>query len=518
MSLPAPKRRRTSPATKDDEDDQAISSQAEEPELPPTPDHRDPVVSTPPSGIHNTPSKRHKSKKVDSLFSSPSRRKLRQPTKDDADLGTGVVTPLEQLELECIYDPRVSWKKQLDWLHKQAEQASHDIALANATIARLVRDSRGEKQTFETNELVGLLQRHLFTSPHEDAVSEPQSQFLGLFGLEFTNDHDDAAEPSSAQVILPGFNDSQSTHRLGPNNEMLPEPKSHHPLRLTAAEAKPFLQSFSPLEFTGNYLGASQFAGVELFPDPGGVFNPDVLHHDIQVSAQPPFGDPFFSAKIHADVNVNTLLVEAVSVDHISGCANELTPLMNSICHAEKNRTSIVKRNLGVLGWGMAEWLRVAVRRAMFWKTLDDELVGDSNVAEMVRECRAGKRKRGRGRKEPSLVLADTEYMGVVSREYEIPVLSPQPLFLGGHFETTTPATLCVGWRIEFDWTGHARSDITLKVNVPEKWREFDTRGTLSTFSEVFQVLLSRGQDPVDAVRETVAWLAGPELVKLTGT
>ncbi|KAM7221837.1 hypothetical protein V8F06_002830 [Rhypophila decipiens] len=514
MSSPAPKRRRTSPATNDDEDDQAISSQAEEPELPPTPNHRDPVVSTPPSGIHNTPSKRNKSKKVDSLFSSPSRRKLRQPTKDDADLGTGVATPLEQLELECVYDPRVNWKKQLHWLHRQAEQASRDIALADATIARLARDPRGENQAFETNELVGLLQRHLFSSLHDDPVSEPQSQFLGLFGLEFTNDEDDAAEPSSARRILPGFNDFfQSTHRLEPDNEVLPEPKSHHPLRLTAAEAKPFLQSFCPLEFTGHYFAASQL-GFKLSPDPGGSFNPDILHHGIQVSAQPPFGDPFFRAKIDAKVNVNTLLVEDVSVRYTSGCARELTPLMDSICHPAKNRTSIVKTNLGVLGWGMAEWLRVAIRRAKFWKTLDDELVGDSNVAQMVREFRAGKKrnKRGRGgKKEPSLGRGDTQYLDVVSREYEMPVLSPQP------FETT-PATLCVGWRIEFDWTGQARSDITLKANVPEKWHEFDTRGTLSALSEVFQVLLSRGQDPVDAVRETVAWLAGPELVKLTGT
>ena len=33
---------------------------APEPELPPTPEHPDPVVSTPPSGIHNTPSRRPK--------------------------------------------------------------------------------------------------------------------------------------------------------------------------------------------------------------------------------------------------------------------------------------------------------------------------------------------------------------------------------------------------------------------------------------------------------------------------
>lgn len=36
----------------------------EEPELPPTPQHPDPVVSTPPSGIHNTPSKRPRRSKA----------------------------------------------------------------------------------------------------------------------------------------------------------------------------------------------------------------------------------------------------------------------------------------------------------------------------------------------------------------------------------------------------------------------------------------------------------------------
>jgi hypothetical protein len=114
-------------------------------------------------------------------------------------------------------------------------------------------------------------------------------------------------------------------------------------------------------------------------------------------------------------------------------------------------------------------------------------------------------------------------FMGRTRLDLEVPVLNG-----GGQGEVST---LRVQWRILFDWTGEARSEIGVLVGVPGKCEYFwlihsdfqllianvlaghkhDERGQLSGLPKLFDELIQGGEEPLTAVRTVVCLLAGEE-------
>jgi hypothetical protein len=268
---------------------------------------------------------------------------------------------------------------------------------------------------------------------------------------------------------------------------------------MTASEALPYLQVFTPLTFTSH---------IDTLPRaPDAKPNAPVLQkHTITAVSTAPRG--LFAARVEMTVNTKTMAVTRLAVPKLDpAAAAELTPFVEKIVSSGR-RSSALSNNVSVLCWAMGEWLRLATQRARVWCVLEREVVADESVlSETVKRIRmrAAQRKRRRKRgqqrqqqrqqqqqrtedEDDSSEPEDEEdadgdgkgletrdllsYMGRTSMDFDIPVL-------GGD----EGSMLRVQWRVEFDWTGEGRNKIGVLVGVPGKCKFF--LSSLSTASAV---------------------------------
>ncbi|KAG7286463.1 hypothetical protein NEMBOFW57_008774 [Staphylotrichum longicolle] len=291
---------------------------------------------------------------------------------------------------------------------------------------------------------------------------------------------------------------------------------------MSADEALPYLQVFTPLTFTSHVsplpppdttTTTTATDGPTPPPQP-----PLLQQHSITASSTSPRG--LFAARIEMTVNTKTMAIASLAVPKLDPAAEgELRPFVARIVQQQNSETSPsrssssgVHNNVSVLAWGMGEWLRVAVERAKVWMVLEREVGGDKDAlrgwwggSEDEDEEDADGRDEGSvdgtaGKDHDAAALLP--YMGRTSLDLEVPVLD------GGEGKVSA---LRVQWRITFDWTGEARSDIGVLVSVPGKWHKHDERGQLSGLPKLFDELVQRGEDPLAAVRTVVCLLAGEE-------
>lgn len=408
----------------------------EEPELPPTPERPDPVVSTPPSGIHNTPSKRRRDpgeriasqqqqqqqqQKQQQRQGSPSKEQHplsqevapdKPPRKDAQRVVTGrrrgaasseepaveVPRPLEQVERDAGQaksksefasgtHPRRSvrlrgpeWKKkeERDKLLEEVAQLEADLELA-----RRENDNaaRGLAVAADKEAILDLLRRHLLPA---GADTEPGSNSQWL-------------ETTMNPIAMLGFNGS-TTFSLPPaipqegaREETEPPPISHHPIPMTASEELPYLQVFTPLTYTSTITTTS--------PPAEQPEKPTLQKHTIKVRSATPPG--LFSARVEMTVNTRTLAVASLAVPALDpAAATELRPFVERATSSQAPYHPALTRNVSLVCWAMGEWYRVALRRAKFWHALERQLgpdAGKAGLVEVVLAMRAqNKRRRGR--------------------------------------------------------------------------------------------------------------------------
>ncbi|KAK0668456.1 hypothetical protein QBC41DRAFT_365454 [Cercophora samala] len=493
-----------------------------EPELPPTPERPDPVVSTPPSGIHNTPSRRPKRSKAlaekiksSSPLKQPPLRpeepgqldhSTTQPPKSPSKKGKqpSPSAPPEPTiaELRGLKptDPDADKKKLLNSLQEELASLEKDLDLATAENERLRQNRLAKKEASpppNSDEILSLLRRHALP-PEKEPLPTPTDDWLAL-----------ALNPIS---FLP-FSKPPAPEPAVPDN--LDKPiVSHHPLPMTASESLPYLRAFTPLSFTS-----------QIFPLPRQEGEPLVQQHFITVaSAKPCRG--LFTARMEMRVNTKTLGVMGIQVPRMDppGAEGELAPFMKQIIDRPEEGvvSSGLYNNISVLTWAMGEWVRVGVERAKVWRVLEEEVGDKRALGGMVKRLRERKRKnkQSRGRKrrsEEDEEDGDEEeedkerydagellpYMGKTCLDLEVPVLNGK--------EEGVVSGLRVMWKIEFDWTGEARSDIGVLVGMPGKWHKHDERGQLSGIPRLFDELIRGGEEPLTAVRTVVSLLAGEQ-------
>lgn len=427
--------------------------------------------------------------------------------------------PISTSQLRGIIpvDPDGKKKRVRDWLRSQVQELEHDLEIAiteNDRIQQAKTSKREPSPPPNKDEIIGLLRRRVITTkegePEKAADPAPLWLQMALNPIAFL--------PFSKTI--PHGTDGPWADFLSTREAALSEqklPGSHHPIRLTAAEALPYLQIFTPLTFDNYNFPLKRKNQSE----------PQIMHHTIFVRSQAPLYG-LFTAKIEMNVNTKTLAITELTVDRLDPAAvSEMMPFIKGICGMDRPPSSALTFNVNVLGWGMAEWLRVAIRRAKFWKVLDEELnciPKEGNLKKMVREFRAGKEKDKAGGKrknarEPSLrrrragddeeedveeqsledrttvLMGNTRaidliaFMGQTGMDYTIPVLNPfdkgkraasaREVEIGVDLSElrndNNMSTLRVQWRIEFDWTGEARSNISVLAGVPEKCELFFT-------------------------------------------
>lgn len=493
----------------------------EEPELPPTPTEKgiaDPSsVNNSPKGIHSSPSKQPRRSRAlaDKLRSGSS--PLKQAPMRPADFEFEIPKPLpkalglpsksvKKTTVETTAGtgseqrPRRSGrragqphparrvkepetfpekKEQRDALLTEVAQLEADLAIARKENERLhearllQHGAPALEESEDTAALLDVLSRHALPPPKEGPPDPSQAW------LEAALDPMSFLPFGNPSVPLP--NPFQAPNEAQEDSEL---PVSHHPIPMSSREELPFLQLFTPLVFSSTTTLVQPDPADE---EPG----PLMQHHSIAVSSTP---RGLFTARVEMLVNTKTLAISELSVPKIDpAAARELAPFMQGILDAETGgprppTVGALRRNLGVLTWAMAEWTRLASKRARFWNRVMKELATRQQIAACVREMRTTNRKRRRrGRKPTRNDDSDSDSDSGIEQPRRVRVCSPASLFplmgktcidLDLSPEGDDPGTHALGlrveWKIGFDWTGEGSSTIGVLVQAPSKCESRD--------------------------------------------
>ncbi len=451
-----------------------------EPELPPTPEHPDPEFTTPPSGIHNTPSKRPRRDKslAERIGSSPLKPQPRKPqivrrgsppqakkrsgsAKNEKGKGKVGQSTKAARGIKPL-DPDADKTKLRDSLLVELRQLEHDLEVATTENERIRQARLSQLEVSppdNSDELLDVLRRHGVPPEVEEADATTKWLRAALNPMAFLP----FAKSSSSSLLL---GEEQAEEEEKP-------PISHHPISMTAEEELPYLQTFTPLSLSSNVAMLTQ-------QGPGA---PLLQKHSITATTSNPAG--VFAARIEMTVNTKTLAVTELAVPRLDpSAAPELSPFIRSVVN-QTNPNSALTNNISVLAWAMAEWVRVAMRRAKVWHLLEEQLGSKDALAESVAAIRARK-KRKRTRRDAGQeddedgqvwnnaaasakagdggTLSQAEllpHMGRTSMDLDIPAIDGS--------EDEDKSGLRVQWRIEFDWTGEAQSRIGVLLGVPGK-------------------------------------------------
>ncbi|POS74812.1 hypothetical protein DHEL01_v206794 [Diaporthe helianthi] len=507
-----------------------------EPELPPTPHHVDPVVSTPPSGIHNSPSKRRRQGNVgrlarqESPSKGPPRGDFGLPQKEsqkprvfrvarrgspvgiiEQDLPavqvSGDKNEKDSSEFARGTHPRRSIRlNPLAQKQKERDELLREVAKLEADLELATRNNqavaKGVSSLEDRSEIMDLFRRHLLPA-QEDQPPDAATQWL---------------ETAMNPIAMLGFNGSSSAFLLPPvpQEEEEPEspPVSHHPIPMSSTEELPYLQVFTPLTFTTKSINISA---------PSDHGDPTLKKLTIRIGSATPPG--LFVSIMEMIVNTRTLAVSSLAVPKLDpAAAGELQSFVEKITSSRAPPHSALTRNVSVLSWAISEWYRVALKRAKFWHALEKQLGPEAKdgLPEVVRAMRTRKRRRKRARGEvddvgasfestetasnalDSMLLSKADllpHMGRLTMDLSVPYLAEEG--------TGAASELRVSWRIEFDWTGEARSKLGVDVGVPGKWHASDERKSITKIPTVFDSLVQGGEDPLTATKTVVALLAG---------
>lgn len=477
----------------------------EEPGLPPTPQHPDPVVSTPPSGIHNTPSKRRRDgierdathrasspvKKSSSQVEPPQKprgqmhvagvakvarrgspvrmaketeRPLPHPSPSEEQPKRGltpVIHPRRSVRLR-----RPDWEKmqKRDALLQEIAQLEADLELARG---EHISAAKGSPSSSNPDLLLDLLRRRLLP-PEKEPEHDPSTKWL---------------EAAMDPFTMLGFN-GQPSIQLPPilpeavsEEETQPPIISHHPITMTASGELPYLQVFTPLSFTANITTTPS--------NPDQPSQNTLQKYAIDVRSASPPG--LFTARMEMIVNTRNQAVASLAVPNLDpAAASELRPFIDSTTDTNTPYHPALTRNVSILCFAMGEWYRIALKRAKFWHALDSEFGSDNKdgFANAVAAMRARKKRRRRVREtsetdsgaaegldgQDSLASLDgmmvskkelLPHMGRTSMNLDVPYLPED--------HDADISEVRVSWSVEFDWAGVAKSKLAVEVGTPSK-------------------------------------------------
>ncbi|TKW50663.1 hypothetical protein CTA1_10351 [Colletotrichum tanaceti] len=496
----------------------------QEPELPPTPTQKgqpDPVVTTPPMGIHDTPSKRRRRTTSPSKssplkqpplrppeFTKPSKDPLKKAMQRPARAKSPTKTARKTRSSKGpsgthkargipVPDPNSGLKQTRDTLQAEIAKLETDLEFAVTENDRLRKAQSlrsGVLQPLSPSrreQLLDLLRRHL-VPPEKETKPDAAQQWFDL-----------AMNPTSWL----SFGSLGQTQLLSSHEKEvdLPPPTSHHPIALSAVDELPYLQAFTPFQFSGT---------TAMLPK----VNPEdplLRRHHIVLRSVHPAG--LFMAKIEMIVDTEKLQITELSVPRLDPAAvAEVGPFVQKVMGGGSN--THMDRNISIVTWAMAEWYRIAIERANIWHTLDSELGDEEKLIQSVARIRTRRKKRRRKDDDAN----DPEGDGGVTEKNRIEDLPRASLLshLGRTaYEIPIPGAvkedascLRIQWRIDFDWTGEAQSKVGLMIGMPGKWHLGDKRGSLAAASKVFERLVQSDEGPMTAVRTVVALLAGDAL------
>lgn len=440
------------------------SPRSEEPELPPTPTQlglADPVVTTPPSGIHNTPSKRERARLKKALKSSPLKPRDERPLEEAVEKPNGPAeditskqnAPLSRPALRQLdsntkekpqrrksarflvpEDPYAEKKKERDSLLEELKQLQSDVKLANQETERLrLRRQNTSKKAAKSLALSDpdavlamLLRSTAEVRPQPPSESQPKSIF------------------NSINAFLPFRSRRKTTSALSSKAQQSLEKPLPSMLPLAQADPLPFLQAFSPLHYTQTI--------TLLPPTPSEGSSTTLQLEEHLISAYHP--SQLFHANVSLVVNTANHSVHNLEILRLDPAAeHELGAFLHDKAKAKE---------LSVVGWAMGRWAEVNIARAKFWCTIHNEFSSPKSVQPSIQRFQDRGKKRKRANSVP--VGAETDASGRVWTRKDIMMHMGRT-----NYEISNDnAVLRIEWEIKFDWTGEVKNCITALAKLPE--------------------------------------------------
>jgi hypothetical protein len=432
----------------------AESREPEEPELPLTPTQRgleDPVVTTAPSGIHNTPSKRPKRSRGAKAKNSPlkpgvvaaTEKELQNESEPDRPGKRRKASPELASRHLAPPDPYAEKKKLRDQLLEEVQVLQSDIAIAekeNERLRRYYSSSKGPPEPALSEETLDLLVRTTADLNPKPPPPKPASLL------------------KSIGAFLP-FAPRPRLRHLTPLN--VKPPPSHLPI--TLEDQLPYLKAFTPLTYT------STITILPVSPPSSGsgsTSSPILQSHAIKVNA--PSG--LFAASLSMTVDTSRFSVASLSIISIDPNAEaELGRWARDRASGKSN----LGRDVSAICWAMSSWYEVATKRAKFWCEVERRFGTDKGRRKSNARLRLlAEKSREKRTNTVSNELAegvdadDTEDGEMGDRKWTrkqlLSQMSRTVLVL-----SVERIELSIEWNILFDWTGEAESSITASARVP---------------------------------------------------
>lgn len=428
----------------------AMNDEYEEPELPPTPTERgisDPIVTTPPAGIHDTPSRRAKRNKAlgHKLKSSPLKPRDSRPkagaSKFDAEAEQDKGSEKQRsARLAAPQDPDAAKKKARDGMLKELQQLQADVSLTIKENERLrlhyESSNAPPKEAKNQDELDALLLRALISVSSSQVLSKPKTIF------------------QSIGSFLPFSSRRKSRVRLPPPSDK-PLP-SHLPVAIDTP--LPHLQACSSLTCTSS---------ITLLPP-----NPSDDIDELQIDTEPPMQlhrinlthkSGLFSARLSMVVNSSLLSVHSFDIQRLDPSAEkELGPFIR----AGPDQGTSISKEIGVVYWAIGRWVEVSILRARLWCTIAQELGTPEVRRKSVQQKKKRKARRMAADKDANLEDGQDENDEMRKHKWSKSQLLP---FMGKSAVeiVSEEVELRFEWKIDFDWTGEVDSVLSASARVP---------------------------------------------------
>ncbi|KAI0129898.1 hypothetical protein BJ170DRAFT_291673 [Xylariales sp. AK1849] len=544
--------------------------QPEEPELPPTPTAKgmgDPAAaSTSPMGIHHTPSRKPRRSRAlaekmrSGGMSSPP---LKQPPLRPVNFGVeekggkGSSQTLAKTSRTTSKTTKGSLLQAGDGEGKphpargvkEFNPFAGRTTVRNALLDEIAQLESDLETARKENNRLHLLQ-HSYGETADYQEPEDKPALLDLLRRRVLPP-DKEPSPAPSHVWLEAALDPTSFLPFGAPSAAFPNPfaqestteedkkappPSHHPVPMGVTEGLPYLQLFTPLEFTSTVTLVSPSPDDARKDDP----RPTMQQHTIHVSSSP---SGLFNAQVSMLVNTAPpYAISSLSVPRLDPASvAELGPFISQILEGDgAGSNSALKRNISVITWAMAEWTRLATRRARFWCALSREFGSSKSIKRCVERMRKARRGGGGlvGRRrfnDESDADRDSDSDAAAEEDVEtksrskgrgkwmsskaelLPVLGRTNFYLDLSLDVDPVSDtgrrgdvgLRIDWRIVLDWTGEGSSKLGVLVQAPGKWHASDDRGSLAAIPDLFDKLVRDGGEPMEALWTAVALAVG---------
>ncbi|KAJ8111937.1 hypothetical protein OPT61_g5580 [Boeremia exigua] len=391
------------------------------------------------------------------LFSSPSKRLTRKPN-------TVSRAPLEHASAVQQDQPTRPVEKTLDMAvqEKKAKLLDPEIERRKQEKSRLQREIEAlEAQVSRcTKEIVAEQERAA-----DDTLSPAQRLDLINFVAKVSGADDQLERPTPVSSLLCSFLPF-SNLSVPPHKQKLADKPiaSHRPIELE--DPLPYLEMFTSFQIStqlglprGKVLSTSRRVHQK---------------HTINISGP----QKLLTAQVA--ITIDCLTNEVIDM-HIlrlpSWAERELGSFM---------RTKAKEKDIGNACWAIDSFWDIAVKRAQYWHRCEKAF------ARLLP---------GRTDTDTENVTTAATKSSVLSRKDLSRHLGRDMLILQDQH-----VLLKINWRIVFDWTGEAESNVNVECAVPAIWKEADASDTFRKIPETFDALL-RTKGTFEATRIMVALL-----------